>query len=162
MVRIRGHLTSLVPGRGALPRKTVAVVIILAAVLGTETSSSFSSDSPGSVLPLGWVIMPSCCVPDCWNDNKKQECHHLSWFRFPLGQNQKGLLRQWLARIGRVDFVPTSASRVCSAHFEENSFQVDLVGQLLPEHREGKRARRLKADAVPTLFARNEQSALDC
>ena len=86
----------------------------------------------------------------------------LAMVSFPSRPNQKGLLRQWMARIGRVDFVPTSASRVCSAHFEENSFQVDLVGQLLPEHREEKRARRLKADTVPTLFARNEQSALDC
>ena len=67
----------------------------------------------------------------------------------------KGLLRQWLARNGRADFVHMSASRVYSARFEENSFQVNLVGQLLPEQREGKRARRLKADAVPALLARN-------
>ena len=81
-------------------------------------------------------------------------------FSFLFRSKPKCLLRQWLARIGRADFVPTSASRVCLAHFEENSFQVDLVGQLLPEQREGKRTRRLKADAVPTLFARNQQSAL--
>ena len=70
------------------------------------------------------------------------------------------MLRQWLARIGRADFGPTSASRACLARFEENSFQVDLVGQLLLEQREGKIARRLKADAVPTLLARSQQSVL--
>ena len=105
--------------------------------------------------------MPSCCVPDCWNNNEKQERHHLSWFRFSLGQNQKVCsVNGWLALAAPISFLSTSASSVCSAHFEENSFQVDLVGQLLPEQREGKIARRLKADAVPTLLAHSQQSAL--
>ena len=103
--------------------------------------------------------MPSCCVPDCWNNNEKQERHHLSWFRFSLLQNQKVCsVNGWLALAAPISFLRWLPE--CARPLEENYFQVNLVGQLLPEQREGKIAKSLKAGAVPTLLARSQQSAL--
>uniref|UniRef100_A0A8C5D2I7 THAP domain-containing protein 1 n=1 Tax=Gouania willdenowi TaxID=441366 RepID=A0A8C5D2I7_GOUWI len=54
---------------------------------------------------------------------------------FPL--NNPALCKQWVKNVGREDFIPSKTSRLCSAHFEESCFQVDI-------------AKKLKPDAVPT------------
>ncbi|XP_050041841.1 uncharacterized protein [Dermacentor andersoni] len=79
--------------------------------------------------------MPGCCVPNCGNHSRN------GWrlFHFPT-QRERRIL--WLTGINRRDWEPTKWSSVCSAHFEDDSF-------------EQKRAdgwKKLKPNAVPKLF----------
>ena len=103
--------------------------------------------------------MPRCSVPGCDNDASKQECSSLGWFGYPLGEDKKGLLRQWLCRVNRVDFHPNRYARICSAHFTDDSFKEDYCylesfvasGDIEPANKR-RRARQLKDGAVPSIF----------
>ena len=103
--------------------------------------------------------MPRCTVPGCTNDSSKKECSNLSWFRYPVS-NRK-LLRQWLAQVSRLDFHPNRDARICSAHFTSDCFVSDycfldefVASGDMAQGPPGKkrRSRKLKDDAVPTLF----------
>ena len=62
----------------------------------------------------------TCCVPGCYNNNKKQR--HLKFYNFPKDQEER---RIWVTSIGRAGnagkfslFTPTTGHRVCSGHFD--------------------------------------------
>ncbi|XP_077999227.1 THAP domain-containing protein 11-like [Glandiceps talaboti] len=60
----------------------------------------------------------TCCVPGCYNNNKRER--ELKYYVFP---KEPELRKKWLKNIGRVDddgseFQPTTGHRVCSVHFE--------------------------------------------
>ena len=77
---------------------------------------------------------------------------HLYFMRFP---DDRELCRQWLHNTGRGGaWKPTKHSRLCSAHSEESCFERDLYAELMESDARclRRRATRLKADAVPTLF----------
>ncbi|XP_075556974.1 uncharacterized protein LOC142589075 [Dermacentor variabilis] len=79
--------------------------------------------------------MPGCCVPNCGNHSRN------GWrlFHFPTQRERRTL---WLTGINRRGWEPTKWSSICSAHFEDDSF-------------EQKRAdgwKKLKPNAVPKLF----------
>ena len=102
--------------------------------------------------------MPRCSVPGCDNESKSPECSELSWFTYPIGNEQ--LLRQWLARIRRVDFQPNRYSRICSVHFSEDSFQENFSlfssfvesGETCEPTRKRRRRKILKDGSIPSVF----------
>lgn len=59
----------------------------------------------------------TCCVPGCYNNNKKNKDLH--FYRFPQGKSQEKqqLRKKWIHLISRKYFTPGPHHRVCSAHF---------------------------------------------
>ncbi|XP_028733804.1 THAP domain-containing protein 2 [Peromyscus leucopus] len=62
---------------------------------------------------------------------------NVSFHRFPLDPKRR---KEWVRLVRRKNFVPGKHTFLCSKHFEASCF--DLTGQ----------TRRLKMDAVPTIF----------
>ena len=60
--------------------------------------------------------------------------------RFPL--NDKDRLQRWIHAVSRKDFNPNKGSKICSDHFKESDFM----------DQSGFRYKRLKLDAVPSVF----------
>lgn len=58
-------------------------------------------------------------------------------YSFPKDEN---LRQQWVIATKRKNFMPTTASRLCSKHFQESDFEVGGI------------RRRLKKDVVPSIF----------
>lgn len=56
--------------------------------------------------------------------------------------NDENRLRKWIHAVSRKDFKPNKGSKICSDHFKES----DFIGQ------SGFRYKRLKLDAVPSIF----------
>lgn len=95
--------------------------------------------------------MPYCVAVGCKNaSGGKYAVPGLSWHTFPLAN--RPLLDQWLHNMSRKHFFPSKTSRLCGAHFTEDSFIKDLYQEWI-----GKRSFRpkklLKAGAVPTVFS---------
>ena len=59
----------------------------------------------------------TCCVPNCFNDSKRNR--NISIYAFPNGKSkEKQLLKKrWIHFISRNDFKPMVGHRVCSEHF---------------------------------------------
>ncbi|CAN8016889.1 unnamed protein product [Ixodes persulcatus] len=86
-----------------------------------------------------------CCAVGCHNDRgaKKDVTFHV----FPRDLQRRA---RWIAAVRRAHWVPTKASRLCSVHFTNESYE--LSSRLSKEFGLGQRAPRLKPDAVPTIF----------
>ncbi|XP_046558816.1 uncharacterized protein LOC124267872 [Haliotis rubra] len=87
-----------------------------------------------------------CCVPTCSNDSRYPSGRNLSFHNIPKDQD---LRKRWIISIRRDEgplFKVTDSTHVCSAHFNENSYQRTLTG-----------IRRLKKGAVPTIFSWKEK-----
>ncbi|KAK8774441.1 hypothetical protein V5799_011024 [Amblyomma americanum] len=85
--------------------------------------------------------MVYCCVPLCKSSGRASR--GISFHEFPVTD----IRNQWLKNIsrqgkgpGKEPWVPSDRSRVCSLHFRPENY------------REGLKLRRLKPDAVPTVF----------
>lgn len=87
--------------------------------------------------------MVHCCVPECTNYSKKTES--VSYHKLP---SKQAIQKSWIAHIKRANLPPLQYCYVCSDHFEDSCFEVDLMEQLTGV----KRKRRLKAGAIPSLF----------
>ncbi|XP_028302164.1 THAP domain-containing protein 3-like [Gouania willdenowi] len=97
--------------------------------------------------------MPVCSASGC-PYQPKRFMDRRSTHAFPL--NNPALCKQWVKNVGREDFIPSKTSRLCSAHFEESCFQVDMYAKYLPQALIASnrvRAKKLKPDAVPTRFS---------
>ena len=59
----------------------------------------------------------TCCVPGCFNNNKKNP--ELSFYNCPKGKSPESqeLRKKWIHLIYRNNFSPTLGHRVCSQHF---------------------------------------------
>ncbi|XP_038612568.1 THAP domain-containing protein 2 [Tachyglossus aculeatus] len=80
--------------------------------------------------------MPTnCAAPGCAATYDKHI--NISFHRFPLDPKRR---KEWVRLVRRKNFVPGKHAFLCSKHFEASCF--DLTGQ----------TRRLKMDAVPTIF----------
>ena len=83
--------------------------------------------------------MPECAIVSCKNSNKL--------YSLP---ESPALRAAWLEKINRLNYVPTSNTRVCESHFDSNAFIPDA------ENKDSKNRKRkkktLKEQAVPTLF----------
>ena len=83
--------------------------------------------------------MPNYCVAvGCKNTTKKGS--EYSFHRFP--HQNPNLLKKWVHAIRRKQWKPTKHSFICSDHFHESCFVI----------RPGAEGRRLKDDAVPSIF----------
>ena len=83
--------------------------------------------------------MPNYCVAvGCKNTAKKGS--EYSFHRFP--HQNPNLLKKWVHAICRKQWKPTKHSFICSDHFHESCFVI----------RPGAEGRRLKDDAVPSIF----------
>uniref|UniRef100_A0A8C4NJ04 THAP-type domain-containing protein n=1 Tax=Dicentrarchus labrax TaxID=13489 RepID=A0A8C4NJ04_DICLA len=80
----------------------------------------------------------SCSAFGCTNRSTKGSGIH--FFRFPLSDHDR--LMRWWINMKRINWSPTTTSRLCSVHFEEDQFSID--------NRTGRK--RLKDTAVPTIF----------
>lgn len=85
--------------------------------------------------------MPACCVKHCRNRSERGK----SMYRIPSGQRDIERRATWLLRMDRRTAAPMGI-RVCEDHFEDDQFEDHLVN--------GKR--RLKPDAVPSIFRNHE------
>ena len=87
--------------------------------------------------------MVHCCVPECTNHSSKTET--VSYHKIP---NDQALQKAWIGRIKRENLPNLKNCYVCSDHFESTCFEVNLMEQLTGM----KRKRRLKKNAVPSVF----------
>ena len=100
--------------------------------------------------------MPTCIAFGCSNNsqNKKDSTSSVSFFRFPLKNHQ--LLKQWLDHLNR-KYEPTENTRLCSEHFEANCFEGDLFHKFSSALESKIPRRKLKPDAVPTIFEKSTE-----
>ncbi|KXJ26866.1 THAP domain-containing protein 2 [Exaiptasia diaphana] len=88
--------------------------------------------------------MVNCCVPGCTNYSSKTS--DVSYHKMPKDLK---LQEAWISRIRRDNMPPLQNCYVCSELFTEECFERDLFQQLTGE----KRKRKLKSDAIPTVFS---------
>ena len=99
-------------------------------------------------------VMPSgdhCCVFACTNLRSKNP--DLSFHAFPSNIRRQ---KQWVHAIRRdvgKDFAITAHTVVCSAHFLDSCFMQPVLPEKCGVDNKRKLARRLKSDAVPSMFA---------
>ncbi len=101
--------------------------------------------------------MPYCAVPKCASSTARLKSQlkigekGITFHQFPLGEGKKELLKKWLKKISRKDFVPTKYSKVCSLHFRVEDFQEER--KVTDPHQKRKTPRRtLNYGAVPSVF----------
>ncbi|XP_039281522.1 peroxynitrite isomerase THAP4-like isoform X2 [Nilaparvata lugens] len=79
--------------------------------------------------------MVGCSAPNCANKTEKG----FRLFRFPTDEKRKAI---WLQNCRLDKWKPTSNSRLCEDHFEENQWELHRADEW----------RKLKPNAIPTLF----------
>ena len=89
------------------------------------------------------AIMVHCCVPACTNHSSITK--GISYHKIP---KDKQLRKSWISRLRRDNLPPVDNCYVCSDHFEKECFESDLIEELTGE----KKKKRLKSDAVPSIF----------
>ncbi|KAL3278437.1 hypothetical protein HHI36_013758 [Cryptolaemus montrouzieri] len=82
--------------------------------------------------------MPCCSAINCSNRDSR-DTKKVSLFRFPADKTRR---EKWIQNTCRLSWTPTSSSRLCEEHFEESQF----------ESKRADNVRKLKPNAVPTLF----------
>ena len=80
-----------------------------------------------------------CCVPLCTAGGRFNKV--LSFHSFP---KEPTLRAQWLVKVRREGFTPTTSSRVCSRHFEQEDIVISSAGK-----------RCLRPNIIPSLFGWN-------
>jgi len=114
--------------------------------IGPDESQVFEVSGVGRKTSWGGHY---CCVPDCHNSSrgnvvrKKSNLPKVSFHSFPDAKSDKG--RKWVKLIRRdigSDFEINKNTKICSAHFVPNDYQLIF---------EGKR-RLLKPTAIPSQF----------
>ena len=66
-------------------------------------------------------MVNNCSAVNCKSGYRGQPKEpNLSFFTFPL--KDQDLLKEWLSRVKRIDFMPTKTSTLCSKHFEPEDF----------------------------------------
>lgn len=95
--------------------------------------------------------MVNCCVPGCTNYSAKTT--EISYHKIPRDPR---LQKAWISRLRRENLPPLKNCYVCGEHFEKECFESDLMEQLVG----GKKRKRLKIDAVPSIFEFTSPSAV--
>ena len=99
--------------------------------------------------------MVTCAAYGCYNRSDKGRGKGISFFFFPnprIKPEKKDLAARWLINIWRgwtvKNYSFDNAQKVCHEDFEESCFETELQERL------GFRIhKRLKSDAVPTIFS---------
>lgn len=96
--------------------------------------------------------MPSCQAYGCANTSGKSP-GKISYFHFPDPNKEKARAEKWLHNIGTgynlQSFKFSRSKVVCSDHFHENCFEIDMQAKLmgyLPKRR------NLRPGALPSIF----------
>ena len=101
--------------------------------------------------------MVHCVAHDCKNRTENTTGSNISFHAIPKDQHRR---KTWLSAINRTE-IP-STGRLCSEHFSNDCFEgtSDLKSQLCPELFGARSAtkRKLKTNAVPTIFNHKETS----
>ena len=92
--------------------------------------------------------MVYCVAFNC--NNRSVRKPGVSFFSFP---KENDLRRKWIVKVKRQDWSPTKYSKLCSDHFDNSCFISDKA-MISIGWKPGRK--RLKADAVPTLFKYKE------
>ncbi|KAL1505179.1 hypothetical protein ABEB36_004801 [Hypothenemus hampei] len=79
--------------------------------------------------------MVNCSAVNCKNRSKNNCIFH----RFPADPQRR---KRWLINCRRINWTPSSNSRLCSDHFEPNQYEQN--------RQDGRKL--LKPNAIPTLF----------
>lgn len=74
--------------------------------------------------------MVNCCVVGCNNSRKNSSA---TMHKFPNKVKEPQRYKAWRNRINRKNLYPNVNHVVCSAHFEEDDFENDLMRTLLPD-----------------------------
>ena len=100
--------------------------------------------------------MVHCAAYNCLNDSRKNK--GISFYKFPT-ENQRR--KQWLNNLRLEGFVIKDHSRVCQIHFENECFELspELLKSLGLDTLKKPYRRRLKSDAIPTIFDRGSPKA---
>ena len=105
-----------------------------------------------------------CPVYGCNSDSKKQTNPPTHFFNFPSGTSttQKQRRKVWIEFCKRKAFKPSSSTRICSLHFEEDAYEPGGSLQFLARLGYGEKfIARLKKDAVPTINTAIEEVATE-
>lgn len=97
-----------------------------------------------------------CSVFGCDSDNesKKNPCPNIKFFSFP---KDPIMSKKWLHLTKRKDQLKLKGAVVCSRHFRESDYKVNLKHTLL--NYTPKNYRGLKDDAIPSLNLYQTQAA---
>ncbi|CAN7941137.1 unnamed protein product, partial [Ixodes pacificus] len=90
-----------------------------------------------------------CCAVGC--TNSASDNRSVSFHRFP---GDGTLCEQWIRAVRRDKWSPTSTTRLCSEHFHVDCYETSSLLKL--EFGLGRGIRKLRPDAVPTLFKHTE------
>ncbi|XP_014860504.1 PREDICTED: uncharacterized protein LOC106928634 isoform X1 [Poecilia mexicana] len=91
--------------------------------------------------------MPHCVALGCHYNTKKNRNTQVSLHRFP---NEKKVRAQWERAVGRIH-LPKNPY-LCSQHFSTEDYESFVRAQLMKELTGGRYPRKLKLNAVPTIF----------
>uniref|UniRef100_A0A6P7GZ16 THAP domain-containing protein 1-like n=1 Tax=Diabrotica virgifera virgifera TaxID=50390 RepID=A0A6P7GZ16_DIAVI len=102
-----------------------------------------------------------CAVFGCGSDNqsKKNPCPEVKFFTFPKNSE---LCKKWIHLTGRKDKFIVKNSVLCSKHFVESDYKVNLQHKLL--NYRPKCYRGLKDDAIPSQHlphSQKEKASID-
>jgi len=90
-----------------------------------------------------------------FNRSPRDSKRGISFHRLPL--KDKGLLSKWLAQIKRENLPQMKHCHVWSKHFEPTCFASEYRLDILPDNLS---RRRLKEDAIPTVFQHTKMLSL--
>ncbi len=98
--------------------------------------------------------MPTCMAFNCANTTGKTDDKSVIFTRIPSRPDQARV--EWLTRLHREDidpkkFMPGKDHVLCSKHFEDGCFEVDMEARLM--HGVEKRKFKDTAMIVPTIFS---------
>eukprot|EP00795_Rhopilema_esculentum_P006509 gene6509-11971_t len=98
--------------------------------------------------------MPNCGAFGCTNRSSHNK--ELTFHQIPGEGRNKQLRKMWLKNIRRAGELPKDKSfYICSEHFAEDCYERDFKKELM-ENKPG--AKKLKADAIPTIFVFREST----
>ena len=134
--------------------RSAILTAMLEAGLHGRTSLRSLAFAPNLIVLFGWKMI-HCIAVGCSNRSPRDSKGGISFHRLPL--KDKGLLSKWFAQIKRENLPQMKHCHVCSEHFEPACFESEYRLDILPDNLS---RRRLKEDAVPTVFQHMEKLSL--
>ena len=93
--------------------------------------------------------MVTCCVYQCNNSSYgKHKKEGITFHSFPQDSKRSAV---WTSKVNRKDWTPSSYTKICSEHFDDDCFEEDLYHKYVGRGPGKKAIKRLKPDAIPSL-----------
>ncbi|XP_075533995.1 uncharacterized protein LOC142567709 isoform X2 [Dermacentor variabilis] len=90
----------------------------------------------------------SCCAFGC----RSRISEGKKLFTIPSGKADELRRKEWVRRIGRENFTPTTSTRLCEDHFTDDQFEAIVL--------ERYGVKKLRRDAVPTIFCYDKNAKI--